>query len=81
MRIVEQTSNQLRLEEKNDPGRLFFSVVTLFFGGFSLIPGLLVISMGVETTLTCQKIAPNQGSCQIAYSDYLFFFSFGRVAT
>ncbi len=66
MKIVEYTSTKLTIQQ-NRPVRHW--IIGLIF----MIVGLIAI-LGPEqmTTFTCDRVTPNQGSCQLVHSSLLF---------
>ena len=66
MKIVEYTSTKLTIQQ-NRPVRHW--IIGMIF----MIVGLIAI-LGPEqlTTLTCDRVTPNQGSCQLVHSSLLF---------
>jgi hypothetical protein len=68
MKIVKQTPNRLRRLAYN----LLKALYTVLTACLFVLAGLMVMVLGGElATLTCQRVEPTQGSCQLVTSSLL----------
>ncbi|MEM9136150.1 MAG: hypothetical protein AAGB01_02195 [Cyanobacteria bacterium P01_F01_bin.42] len=76
MKLIKQSAGELIIRDR--PGLFTTCFILLWSSFFIGIPGILIISMAAgagETELLCQRVEPQQLSCEIIKSKYLGFVS------